>query len=73
METNLYMKFLENKNEKRYLDENSFWIKELNRDPNNYNKFIETMKIQYKDRNVDKMQEVINTIDIVSTVLSTFK
>ena len=73
MEVSLYMKFLDNPKERKYLDENSFWIKQLNRNPNNYNKFIETMKIQYKDRSIDKMQEVINTIDIVSTVLNTFK
>lgn len=73
MENGLYMKFLENPKEKKYLDENSFWIKDLNRNPNNYYKFIETMKAQYKDRPVDKLESAINTIDVVSSVLNTFK
>ena len=73
MENGLYMKFLENPKEKKYLDENSFWIKDLNRNPNNYYKFIETMKPQYKDRPVDKLESAINTIDVVSSVLNTFK
>ncbi len=73
MESNLYIKFRDNPKEKRYLDENSFWIKELNRNPNNYYNFINIMKEQYKERTVDKIENVFNTMDIVSSVLDTFK
>lgn len=73
MESNLYIKFRDNPKEKKYLDENSFWIKELNRNPNNYYNFINIMKEQYKERTVDKIENVFNTMDIVSSVLDTFK
>lgn len=73
MESNLYIKFRDNPKEKKYLDENSFWIKELNRNPNNYYNFINVMKEQYKERTVDKIENAFNTIDIVSSVLDTFK
>ena len=73
MESNLYIKFLENEKEKRYLDENSYWIKYLNRDPNNYYEFIRVMKEKYKERPTDKLESAINTIDIINTVLNTIK
>ena len=73
MESNLYIKFRDNPKEKKYLDEYSFWIKELNRNPNNYYNFINIMKEQYKERTVDKIENAFNTIDIVSSVLDTFK
>ena len=73
MESNLYIKFLENEKEKRYLDENSYWIKYLNRDPNNYYEFIRVMKEKYKERPTDTLEIAINTIDIINTVLNTIK
>lgn len=73
MEYGLYLKFNEDKKLKRYLDENSYWIKELNRNPNNYKTFISEMKALYKERPVDKIENAIDTIDIVSSVLDTLK
>lgn len=73
MESNLYIKFLENEKEKRYLDENSYFIKYLNRNPDSYYEFIKIMKEKYKERTTDKLESAINTIDIINTVLNTIK
>ena len=56
---------------KRYLYENSFYIKYLNRDPLYYKEFIKVMKEMYKERTTDKINDAINTIDIISSVINT--
>ena len=73
MEYFLQAKYREDKKFKRYLDENSNYIKQLNRNPENYKKFIKEMKELYKERTSDKLNDAINTIDIVSSILETLK
>ncbi len=58
-------------NFKRYLYDNSNHIKYLNRNPSNYNNFMKTMKEQYKERTTDKINNIINTIDIVNSIIDT--
>ena len=71
METDLYMKL--KKNEKMYniLKSNSYWIKQLNRNPKNYKRFEREMQERYKLRTNDKINEVIDNIDLISAVLET--
>ena len=57
----------------RLLKENSYWYKELNSNPESYKKFVSEMKIKYKIRTTDKVSEVIDNIDLISTVLQTLK
>lgn len=73
MEYYLQNKLIEDKKFKRYLDENSNYIKYLNRNPENYKEFIKEMKVLYKERTSDKLNDAINTIDIVSSLLETLK
>jgi len=73
MEYFLQSKYLEDKKFKRYLDENSQYIKYLNRNPKYYKEFIKKMKEIYKERTSDKINDAINTIDIVSSILETLK
>ena len=73
MEYFLQNKLNEDKKFKKYLDENSGYIKYLNRNPENYKEFIKEMKVLYKDRTSDKLSDAINTIDIVSSLLDTLK
>ena len=56
---------------KKYLDENSSHIKYLNRDPEYHKEFMRMMKEAYKERPTDKINDAINTIDIVSTIIDT--
>jgi len=73
MEYYLQNKLKEDKKFKRYLDENSNFIKYLNRDPENYKQFMKEMKTLYKERTTDKLNDAINTIDIVSSILNTLE
>lgn len=49
---------------------NSYWIKELNRDPRLVRNFKNDMKIKYRMRATDKISDTIDNIDIISNVLS---
>lgn len=56
-----------------YLKENSYWYKELNRNPNSYNNFIDFIKEKYKLRSTDKVETFLSNIDLVSSVLEVLK
>lgn len=73
MEYYLQNKLNEDKKFKKYLEENSTYIKYLNRNPEYYREFIKEMKTLYKERTTDKLNDAINTIDIVSSLLDTLK
>lgn len=73
MEYFLQQKLREDKNFKKYLDENSNYIKQLNRDPFYHKEFMKNMKEMYKERPTDKINDAINTIDIISTIIDTIK
>lgn len=73
MQLSIQMELEKNPKMANYLKLNSYWYKELNRNPANYKRFIEEMKIKYKLRTTDKVSEVIDNIDLISTVLQTLK
>ena len=52
---------------------NSYWIKELNRDPLNLKKYKEDMKVKYRLRTTDKISDAIDNIDLISNVLGALK
>lgn len=64
------------KNDKKMYDLlklNSYWIKDLNRDPNNYKRFVQEMKTKYRLRTTDKINDAIDNIELIKTVLDTLK
>ena len=73
MEYFLQQKLIEDKKFKKYLDDNSSYIKFLNRNPSNYQMFMKEMKEIYKERTSDKINDAMNTINIVSSILDTLK
>ncbi len=54
----------------KYLRENNIWYKRLIRNPNSFNIFVEEMKAKYKLRTSDKINKVVDTIDVVSNLFS---
>lgn len=52
---------------------NSYWIKELNRDPSSIKRYKEEMKIKYRLRTTDKISDAIDNIDIISNVIGALK
>lgn len=73
MELDLYMKLKKNTQMYDILKNNSYWIKQLNRNSEDYKRFEEEMKERYKLRATDKINEVIDNIDLISAVLETLK
>jgi hypothetical protein len=55
----------------RYLHENSHWYKILNRDPEMFDNFIEEVKTNYKLRPSDRINNVLSTFEMISTIIST--
>ncbi len=53
----------------KFLRENSSWYKELNRNSQNYKIFENSMKELYKLKPADKINDFIDNIDLVSTIL----
>ena len=56
-----------------HLKENSYYIKDFNRGTIDFKKFQENMKIVYKERMTDKINNVVENIDLISSVLNVLK
>ena len=52
---------------------NSNWYKDLNRSVTNYKNFEQTMKDIYKLRTTDKINDALENIDLISSVLNVIK
>lgn len=57
----------------KYLHENSYWYKILNREPNKFNDFVEEVKVNYKLRPSDKINKALSTFEMISNVISALK
>ena len=57
----------------KYLHENSYWYKILNRDPDMFNEFVNEVKKNYKLRASDRINSALNTFEMISTLFSTLK
>ena len=53
--------------------ENSYYIKDLNRNPNFFKTFESKMKEVYKERTSDKISKAIDTVDMISSIIDTIK
>ena len=73
MELDLIMKIKNDKKMYDLLKQNSYWIKELNRHPESYKRFVSEMKAKYHLRTTDKISDAIDNIDLITTVLETLK
>ncbi len=57
----------------KYLRENSYWYKNLNRNPESIKVMISEMKEKYAIRPTDKINNIINTIDILDGFINNVK
>lgn len=60
-------------NLKRYLRENSYWYKRLNRNPNSFSSFVNEMKVNYKLTTGDKINRTIDNISMLESFLDVLK
>ncbi len=73
MQLHLQMSFRSNPKEYNHLKENSYYIKDFNRGTLDFKKFTENMKTLYKERVTDKINNVVENIDLISSVLNVLK
>ena len=57
----------------KYLHENSYCYKILNRDPDMFNEFVNEVKKNYKLRPTDRISEAINTFEMLTSIFSSLK
>ena len=60
-------------NLKRFLRENSYWYKILNRNENAFLEFVENMKVNYKLTTSDKINRTIDNIGMLQSFLEVLK
>jgi SMC interacting uncharacterized protein involved in chromosome segregation len=73
MEQSIINKLNEDEKMNNLLKQNSYWFKYLNRDSDNYFNFIKEMKDKYRLNTTDKISDVIDNIDLISSVLENLK
>lgn len=67
------LKLKENEKLFSHFMENSYYIKVLNRDPNALKNFESDMKTLYKERATDKISHVVDTVEMISSIIDTIK
>ena len=70
MNQSVKQKLDENVKYNELLRQNSYYYKYLNRAPNYYDQFVKEIKEKYKLRTIDKIDNIIDTIDIISKISS---
>ena len=73
MNLNLQFKIKQDPKQLQFLRENSYWYKYLNRNELYYKYFLEDMKEKYKLRPTDKLNKMIESIDMFRTFLDVLK
>ena len=73
MNLNLQYRINQDPKLKQFLRENSYWYKYLNRNELYYKDFIEDMKVQYKLKPTDKINKMIDNMNMISSFLDVLK
>lgn len=67
------MAFRENPKSYDLLKQNSYYFKNLNRGVVDYKNFVSDMKVKYKERATDKLESIMDNMELVSSVLNVLK
>ena len=70
MKTQVLNKLKEDEKFLKFLRENSNWYKELNRNPLNVDIFIKKMKEKYKLRTIDRIDSVVDSVDLITKIIN---
>lgn len=73
MTLELQFKIKNDPNLYRYLRENSYWYKALNRDPNNIKYMEAEMKQRYKLTMTDKISNISKSLEMVRTFMDVLR
>lgn len=69
MQINVKLKIKQNPNNTKFLKENSYWYKYLNRNQTYYRDFENAMKTKYKLTPEDRMNKMRESIDTLSKII----
>lgn len=70
MNLDIQFKIKSDANYTKYLRENSYWYKILNRNPEKFSDFVNEMKERYRLRPTDKITDAADKLEFVKTILS---
>lgn len=73
MTFNLQNKINSDINLKKFLRENSYWYKALNRNDSVFPEFVNDMKVKYKLTTSDKINKTIDNIGMLQSFLEVLK
>ena len=73
MNLSLQYKINQDKRLKQFLRENSYWYKYLNRSERYYKEFVNDMKDKYKLKPTDRLNKMMDNINMVSSFLDVLK
>ena len=73
MEKYLQISFRDDSKTYNLLKENSYYFKGLNRGTIDYKTFVSDMKVKYKQRTTDKLESLMDNMELVSSVLNVLK
>lgn len=73
MNLNIQYRINHDPRQHQFLRENSYWYKYLNRSEIYYKSFINDMKDKYKLKPTDKINKMIDNIELVRTFLDVMK
>ncbi len=73
MTIDLQFKIKNNPYYQQYLKEHSYWYKMLNRDPSSFQTFVEEVKDAYQLRPSDRFTKMLETFEIMQSLMSNLK
>lgn len=73
MNLNLQYQINQDPKQKQFLREYSYWYKYLNRNEKYYKDFINDMKVKYKLTSTDRLNKMLDNINMISTFLEVLK
>ncbi len=73
MTLDLQFKIKNNPNYQKFIRENSYWYKTLNRNPDAFKQFEEEVKEKYELRPIDRLNRAFDNIELISTLLGSLK
>ena len=69
MNRRISMQIIDNPKLLSHLMEQSYWIKLLNRDPKTFQEFQKQMRILYKERASDKINNVVDSLEMITSLI----
>lgn len=73
MTLDIQFRIKNNPHYQRYIRENSYWYKILNRDPSRIKEMEELAKEKYQLRPTDRINRMLETVEMFQTLMSSFK